>query len=1774
MQRKRSMARVSQYIKPKSIKVRVGALALCLALLFSCFSIIFPLLQIVEPTKADPDPYGGGTNDLLSDTIMKDSSYFRTSGNANYTLPAYSGAYVIPGTWKDGLNQKWVSQCIDEFRWAGPPTTGQTAVWHTTWAWNGTEANTGAITGTTGSTDPQALPNKSSGSLTMAGTWSVYSGQQLRYALTNCIDGDIIQLMQDLDLNGNLRNWTPVTMNLKSVTINGNYKTIYNLGVTGSSAGATGNTGFVKLYAGTVKNLKFASAKVVVPLEDNVSLFGNGNTGSPQVVDFTDVHIIDSLFYGNDLVGGFVSRGATNAPDGCTTTFNQCSVEDTYFYGKNHVSSYAGGGNRCTANYSYAVDNIIVSWGGHSGGFYACADFDSHATNCFAVNKVYGSVWTGGFTGTAYQTSSFENCYTSGSVEGSYGIGGFLGVGDMTNSKSDSFTANNCYTTAMVGMQSKGEILGGFVGQNNGQITNCYSAGEVGNIDTVVDPSRSTFTDVGGFVGVMYGGSIDNSYYDKQTSAMREWEGGTHYDGGAGDIAGLKGVYSSDTTKMGTAYSGLAGDLPVGATPGFTGFAANSHWLYVTELYPQLRVFASAASSNWNTTSDPDVLDKVMAYSQASASTAFLNTYSKSYDGVTNLPLNIYDTVRDLTVKFPLSTKFNSIWAKTENTLVTLYGASTPVLRLLETVGHYYADEFAPGIQWLTTTAYFGSVEGKRDLRIVPTVNLTPGETKNVFTETRYDHADDVRMAYSTGARFALDPTDITEGVYPDSPLNNSQNTIQERSNMPAALRTIFDGENDKYTGVNVSHMALNKNHTTLLSNNADHSEIFLKAQKVVSIGNLGLMDLGSELPLDNNNTSIWSQKFNERSDFVIADEGKYALTYIWQLNDGRYMQSGKVITITKAKFDITINAVNPDQTPNGDLLYLDAHNEATANFGPTTRQSDTVSQNFASPSHVSWKPVDSSVEVTKLTIKTGTDETGWRTDVFMNPKAGDSFQTSEKVHYIDFREVDGAYYMSPIWVTKTYWVQFDSVTQSYYIKFDKKATHQGPPDYSWEDVEDDVICTLEVHAVKSVSGNALKFTGYDMTNGVNGNTGMTAAGSGTTAEKYFGNVYANGSLWFTPYKSDVVMKVNPITGQATGYPLTAMQNATPGSTDTAKFKFHGNPVFDGQYLWFPPYESDRLLRMDPATGAMVGFDMANGVNGNTGMTPNSSGGTTAKFTSLVYDGRYIWMIPGDADRMVRVDPATGRMTGFAISGPNIDANSAVGIPGSYLLYEAAAFDGTSIWMAPYHSDKVVKVSNLGGAPTFVGYNIAGTDITPSCVGTNGSKFHGAVFDGSNVWITPAHADRVVKISNLSGTPTFTGFDLTNGVNGNVGMTSRLNTFTTSAKFVYPVFDGESVWMSPSYSDRLVKLDPATGTMTGYVIPLYKSMTDDIPYDMTDFHNYYNNNNWGMTTASASDATAKYTSISFDGNNLWFSPRNSDRVLKVSPSVDETVSFDLANKRVTAHLANYMQTGATIDKIEWLRVDTANNAVLTYKGNTQTPYIDTLNPTTNGFDSAYAAAAAGDKGTVTAWDAGGDHRNANFTFNVTKNGTYYVKAYFTDPLNRYGNASYNTARGSAQTVVVIKEVQVVMDVKLHIRQVVLGTTYPTGLALPLTGFMTITNVNPTTPSTMLTPRNVATRSGLDLATTLFSDFTLPMGGSEQKGYRVDAVIPQYFTYDGFVMTDTNTTHLASARVAGIPVADYTNPAKEYWLTVYLKPADNPKDHNTDNVNNPFGSIAP
>jgi len=72
-------------------------------------------------------------------------------------------------------------------------------------------------------------------------------------------------------------------------------------------------------------------------------------------------------------------------------------------------------------------------------------------------------------------------------------------------------------------------------------------------------------------------------------------------------------------------------------------------------------------------------------------------------------------------------------------------------------------------------------------------------------------------------------------------------------------------------------------------------------------------------------------------------------------------------------------------------------------------------------------------------------------------------------------------------------------------------------------------------------------------------------------------------------------------------------------------------------------------------------------------------------FSGGVYDGVSMWMMPTNADRVVRTFTSDGTMQGYN-AWPS-------GFTKGPLAFIGGVYDGVSVWMIPYNADRVVQVT-------------------------------------------------------------------------------------------------------------------------------------------------------------------------------------------------------------------------------------------------------------------------------------------------------------------------------------------------------------------------------------------------------------------------------------------------------------------------------------------------
>jgi len=238
--------------------------------------------------------------------------------------------------------------------------------------------------------------------------------------------------------------------------------------------------GMEQTFAGTFDGNGYEIKGVNVKFIDNDSSF-KGLFGSLDLNgEIKNLGVIDSDIKGIENVGGLVG-------------INNGKINNSYFIGTVIGTEVVGGlvGNNTMGTISNSYSNGYVS--GKKSDVGGLVGFNAgEVSNCYSTSRIIGKDSSSGRDGNFGQSFGGLVGYNYGS-----------GFGIIMNS----------YSTGPV---AGGIKVGGFVGFNEGEISNSYSIGAVSG-DSLV----------GGFAGLNQAGTIDNSFYNTETSKQSESSGGT-----------------------------------------------------------------------------------------------------------------------------------------------------------------------------------------------------------------------------------------------------------------------------------------------------------------------------------------------------------------------------------------------------------------------------------------------------------------------------------------------------------------------------------------------------------------------------------------------------------------------------------------------------------------------------------------------------------------------------------------------------------------------------------------------------------------------------------------------------------------------------------------------------------------------------------------------------------------------------------------------------------------------------------------------------------------------------------------------------------------------------------------------------------------------------------------------------------------------------------------------------------------------------------------------
>lgn len=271
--------------------------------------------------------------------------------------------------------------------------------------------------------------------------------------------------------------------------------------------------------------------------------------------DVTDSYSAGSVT-GTGSVGGLLGRSNFS-------TITNCNSSSTITGSETFIGGLVGDtGYSSTINGSYCTGNVT---GTNEVGGFVGGNYNSSISECYSTGDVTGTGAVGGFVGRNYE-ATVSDCYSIGSVDAFRGVGGLVGensysticyckstgsvtgsqyyigglvginhissitncsstgsvmgngdnVGGLLGSNGSDSTVSNCFSTGSVtGLHY---YVGGLIGQceYGSVITNCYS---IGNVDCVL-------YHVGGLIGYSYLATINNCYWNIETSNQATSSGG------------------------------------------------------------------------------------------------------------------------------------------------------------------------------------------------------------------------------------------------------------------------------------------------------------------------------------------------------------------------------------------------------------------------------------------------------------------------------------------------------------------------------------------------------------------------------------------------------------------------------------------------------------------------------------------------------------------------------------------------------------------------------------------------------------------------------------------------------------------------------------------------------------------------------------------------------------------------------------------------------------------------------------------------------------------------------------------------------------------------------------------------------------------------------------------------------------------------------------------------------------------------------------------------
>ncbi len=251
-----------------------------------------------------------------------------------------------------------------------------------------------------------------------------------------------------------------------------------------------------------------------------------------------------------------------------------------------------------------------------------------------------------------------------------------------------------------------------------------------------------------------------------------------------------------------------------------------------------------------------------------------------------------------------------------------------------------------------------------------------------------------------------------------------------------------------------------------------------------------------------------------------------------------------------------------------------------------------------------------------------------------------------------------------------------------------------------------------------------------------------TAQGAAVLDGGYFEAGFDGRYVYFMPFNSDTFLRFDTQgTSFATVGDWQRMNMSTAQGANTINAAYKGSPTFDGQYIYFTPYNSNTFLSFDTQG---TSFTTAGDWSQMSLSTALGAADLDNPLGPTIFDGRYMYFGPYDSDTFVRYDTKGVSFT-TAASWEQMSMSTALGANVN------AAFGGTSF-------DGRYVYYSVGTADTFIRFDTQGTSFTTTSdwqkmsvstalgTATVANAFAGCSYDGKYIYFTAFSSDTFLRV--------------------------------------------------------------------------------------------------------------------------------------------------------------------------------------------------------------------------------------------------------------------------------------------------------------------------------------------------------------------------------------------------------------------------------------------